>query len=686
MTGFHLKAVMGITLLTLLGCDRRDVDFVRTPTIQVTPSSLVFARVTPGASVDREVRVRNVGTGDLLVSDVALDIPAVPGFTVWYRLDEDATPQVAIDTDGIDRLSYPLRVPPQGALFLTVEYASQGVEVFEGAIELQTNEGERRGTTRIPLSLSEGGPEINVGRTTLDFGRVAAQDIATQEITVTNIGIEPLTIDQILLNGSQDFTPLIDGRDPRRQPGVLEDPDNDGEPGLAPGATMTIVVQYAPLTEGSDRAELAIYSNDPNRLEVIVVLTANGAAVCIDADPGALEFRSSLINRADTRPLTIQSCGGAPLVIDAFYLSEDTDQAFALDVDSLPELPAELPAMIDGPPPGLGIRVEFTPREARVYNGTLIIISNATNEPSRRVSLLGRGVQNVCPQAQSAQDEYTVVPLDVVTLDGSRSIDRDGPNARPVEFEWVIVDSPEGSTSQPYERFFNNQQPANGGEHDDRTTPTAQFFVDLAGTYVLHLRVRDNLGLGSIECDNPAVVVINARPEQALLVQLTWSTPLDPDGTDSLGTDLDLHLLRPTNPGEGWFTAPADCFYENPNPDWGQLDNPADDPSLDIDDTNGSGPESISLDLPENTAVQGAPYLVGVHSYSQVDRQTDFNYGPSIATVRIYIDGELAWDFTENGEPGSREMQGADHFWDVAAIEWPAREITTRNQYFEQRP
>ena len=649
--------------------------------VQLVPETLVFAQIGPDETATRAVQVRNVGAADLLIAEVALDVPDAAGLTVFYRLSDAAAPQRA---DGVDLRSDPLRVPPGGALFLTVEYAAQGAGARQGEIRLETNVAEDGGIVRIPVSLSEAGPATEVAPTTVDFGRVPAGDVATRSVTITNIGQAPLTFNQVLLNGSQDFTPLIDGRDPRRQPELLLDPDGDGARGLAPGATMVVDLRYAPLIEGPDRAELAVFSDDPSRPEVIVLLLANSAGACIATEPGALEFRGSPIDQTDAWPLTIHSCGAVPLVIEQIFLSDDSDAAFELDIDSLPELPAELPAAtVDGPPAGIGMRVAFTPTEARVFNGTLIIQSNAIGEPSKLIDLLGRGVENECPQAVSVQAEYDVVPLDVITLDGSPSIDPDGPDRWPLEYEWLVVSSPDGSTSVPYENFFNNQQPADGGDRDDLVTPTAQLFVDLAGTYVLELRVRDNLGLSSHDCETSATVVINAQPDQAIQAILTWTTPGDPDASDQNGADLDLHLLHPNS--DAWFSAPSDCYFENANPDWGQLENPADDPVLDVDDVSG-GPESIRLDLPESTDQLGAPYLVGVHARSQIDRETGLDLGPSLATLRIYIDGELAWDFTEDGHPGSREMRAAGHFWDAAAIEWPSRRVTTRNQYFEQRP
>jgi hypothetical protein len=55
-----------------------------------------------------------------------------------------------------------------------------------------------------------------------------------------------------------------------------------------------------------------------------------------------------------------------------------------------------------------------------------------------------------------------------------------------VTYEWVITERPEGSISQPGEVIDPNdpQNPVS----DDTTTPTAVFFVDLAGTYTAELR------------------------------------------------------------------------------------------------------------------------------------------------------------------------------------------------------
>ena len=82
---------------------------------------------------------------------------------------------------------------------------------------------------------------------------------------------------------------------------------------------------------------------------------------------------------------------------------------------------------------------------------------------------------------------------------------------------------------------------------------------------------------------------------------------------------------------------------------------------LSIDDTNGAGPENISIDTPENTG--GSYYRVGVHYYSSGDDFFGMDYGPSDATIRVYLLGLLSGEWTQR-------LQRTGNFWEVAGIEW----------------
>jgi len=173
---------------------------------------------------------------------------------------------------------------------------------------------------------------------------------------------------------------------------------------------------------------------------------------------------------------------------------------------------------------------------------------------------------------------------------------------------------------------------------DDPSTPEAVFVPDFSSRFVLELRVTDAAG-----CQDTAQLVINSVMRTDIEVQLTW---------EGAG-DLDLHLRHPS--GEAWSQAPFDCYYGNANPDWGQLENPADNPIL-AEDLAAEGPEIIRLAGAENTEVLGAPYRVGV--------SLGRGEGVVRATVRVFLGGELAAEVVS-------ELSQANPFWDAAEIAWP---------------
>lgn len=99
----------------------------------------------------------------------------------------------------------------------------------------------------------------------------------------------------------------------------------------------------------------------------------------------------------------------------------------------------------------------------------------------------------------------------------------------------------------------------------------------------------------------------------SLAIQLTWNTD----------EDHDLHLIYGDH---AYGNAQWDCHYNNLNPDWGT---PGDlhNPTLDRDDTDGFGPETIHIDEAERNA-----------TYRVVIGNPEGAHGS--ATVRVFYGGE----------------------------------------------
>jgi hypothetical protein len=232
----------------------------------------------------------------------------------------------------------------------------------------------------------------------------------------------------------------------------------------------------------------------------------------------------------------------------------------------------------------------------------------------------------MCPAGISAN------VLDTVTLSASGS----DPDGGTVTYMWTVTSRPTGSTSTPA----------------SPRSATTSFYLDAAGTYTVRFCATDDEGETAC-CD----VTVVSNPPGVLHVEMQW---------DRGWGDIDLHLLNVTaTPSDGWFWT-NDCYFANRSPDWGPVGAAA-NPTLDIDDRDGYGPENITID----TMPASGTYHVGVHSYCQ---SSAGGSGPVNATVRIYCMGALVREITGIG------FSETDDFMTVASVDWPSCTVRVLNR------
>jgi hypothetical protein len=643
-----------LALLVAAGCGEERS--TKTPLFEAQPGAFTFAKLEIGQSEVRRVQVLNRGSGALVIQNPSIEDGSTTGseFSLFVEVDGELQPAPArmeLPGNSDDTITLAVRYVP----------ADEDATVDSGAVLLQTNDPDAR-EVRIPIGSGGQGAEIRVSPRTIDFGEVEAGATGKRDLVITNIGLVELVITRFAVSGSQDFGA---SKDDQALLGDLAEPIV-----VPPGETTTIQATYAPPTLGPDSGELQIFSNDVASPVTTIELNANGAAPCLNVIPESLDFGAGLlvesvnVETPNRLPLTLESCGTTPLRVDRLELVGG-DGVFR---------PLELPDVAEGEPlfllpaasedtfPTQQVQIGFWPTDLRAYGGQLLVHSNASREPFP-VDLFGRGVDNACPIPAVTTDRYDVQPLDIVTLDGTPSAD---PGGRVEDYIWTVVSRPDGSVSQPVERFADPRRPADGGDPDDEATPQAFFFVDLAGRYELELQVRDNLG--QLSCDPNAVarVIIEAVPDKDLHIQLVWSTPDDPDETDMIGTDVDLHL-RHERGRDGWGNDAGiwDCYFRQKSPDWGIEGEVADNPTLDIDDTNGAGPENINLSDPEVgvTYDVGAVYFRAESTFGLPDADRRKEHA-SYVTTRIFVRGELLYEAVD------RELTTVQQLWWVASVEW----------------
>jgi hypothetical protein len=241
------------------------------------------------------------------------------------------------------------------------------------------------------------------------------------------------------------------------------------------------------------------------------------------------------------------------------------------------------------------------------------------------------------PPVAVIEGPATASPLDVVLFDGTASHSEQSPI---VAYAWSVTASPSGSHAEIIPDAANPKQ--------------ALFRIDISGDYEISLKVTDERGM-----DGTDRWRFSAVPWQTVHVELTW---------DRSETDVDLHLVSETD-GGAFHMEPFDCYYENTNPDWGTAGVTVDDPSIDIDDVDGYGPENVSLNEPQ----EGHRYRVSAHYFD------DRGVGSSTVTVRIYLSGLLRYE-------GIHPLERTGSGWDVATIDWPTGGVVGIDQSFHFDP
>lgn len=229
-----------------------------------------------------------------------------------------------------------------------------------------------------------------------------------------------------------------------------------------------------------------------------------------------------------------------------------------------------------------GNRATMIPRR----RGTYLINYTATDDDNLSSSCVIEVIGLPTPPTLTCPSEVTGAPLSPITIEASAVDDGDI-----IRWDWQLSGLPGGSNAAP---------PSTG-------SPSSVFTPDVAGRYEVTVTVTDDDGMQD-QCAIPVLAV----SDQGLRIEVSWDT----------ATDMDTHLLRPS--ATEW-QGDGDCYYANCNPglEWG-TPGVDDNPRLDIDDTDGFGPENINIDVPEDGV-----FRAGILAFR----------GRANVTMRIYCGG-----------------------------------------------
>lgn len=262
------------------------------PEIDVTPTSVVFGAIDLATESDRvEIVVENVGSADLLISNIGLAAVTPPPNNEQFRLHD------------LPDFAEPVVIEPEGIFRFGVSYFPQ-VEGSHATSIVINNNDESESILTIPLSGRVRQPCIQVLPGSLDFGIVALDiESAPANLQIANCGDLELTVSSI----------DIDDADFEWEPA---DPAMGREDVVIPPlGAMPIRVKYTNRGLGEGELKTAALTVNNSTLEtpqIIVPLrvVGGGAPICdLRILPRRMDFGLVARGRNVTRELNLVNTG-----------------------------------------------------------------------------------------------------------------------------------------------------------------------------------------------------------------------------------------------------------------------------------------------------------------------------------------------------------------------------------------
>ncbi len=625
--------VSGLLLaLAAAACDCGGTGFVAVKAgLSVNPEAVDFGKTALGSVAEQWVDLQNTGAAPLDILSIRITTSAKAA---------DGTDEIGIaklmatDCQGKPRDAQQLTIDGNGCARFAVRYRPIEMRAVNAVVTVDSSDGERpsveipiRGegvasAIRVCVLTADGteepgactaftnpDPAVSTKLPELAFGAVPVGDTATRKVRIHNDGEAALSVTSATVQGDfvQYFT--IDGAPFSATIGAKQSAD------------ATVSFKPTGQLDGPAPGKFVIVSADQAHpsIELPIVAESQGPRLCVTPADG-LDFGSVPMNTTRSLSLNFKNCGFVPYNLTTLAFFEDNQVApvnFAIGARAIPAMPKAM-----APGDEFDIDVNFTPQSVSKLTGYFSVVTDFSRS---KIVVKGEGVANcgggtrpvAVIKVKKGTTDITanpnVEPLDTVTFDATGSTPRTG-----ARYKWRLVSQPQNGT----QNIVPRANPA-----------LANLFAELNGDYVVELVVADQYN-----CDSaPVQAKVSVASTGKVHVQLTWA--------ENYG-DVDLHFLGPN----GTFgSATSDCHYSNCKKadlytiDWGRNNttsgdgNPANDPTLDIDELWGNGPENVTHDLPFD-----GTYAVNVHYYCS--RQlSGFSYGnslgPARATLRVYVNG-----------------------------------------------
>jgi hypothetical protein len=309
-----------------------------TYTMSLTPASVSFGNLNVGSTASQTVQLSNTGNSSMTVSQVAASGSGI----------------------SVSGLAAPVTIAPSQSVPLTVKFAPPSGGAVAGSLTVTNSEGINAVAAVTGTGVQAG---ISVTPTSASFGSVVTGNTNSQTVQLKNNGTASLTVSQVAATGSGFSVsgvavPLT----------------------LAPGASSTFNVQYAPTAAGAVNGSVTIVSNAPNSPSTVSLNgTGTAATYTLSVKPGSLSFGSVNDGSTASQSFSVTNTGNSNVSISGMSA---TGAGFSIAGGG--------GAVTLSPNQSTSVSVQFAPTVAGSAQGSVTIASNGTGAGA--VALSGTGV------------------------------------------------------------------------------------------------------------------------------------------------------------------------------------------------------------------------------------------------------------------------------------------------------
>ncbi|MNR71349.1 IPT/TIG domain protein [compost metagenome] len=307
-------------------------------------STVDFGMVTvPATGVLQPVTVANIGATPVAIRGVTISGQGASAFA--------ATNQC------------PTQLAPYSSCTVQLTFTPAELVAYAASLNIASSDEASSRT----VALAGRGTDASLGLvatpTSVDFGNSSLNTPVTRQVTLTNQGKTPATVQMTYATNSENFT-VVSGCNQ-----VLDE-----------NASCSLGVQYLAQTAGRADGELLVTTREGQTLKV--ALTGQVPAGAIGLSATNLIFGTAGIGQTtDAKTVSISNTGTAPLELRDVRLDSTTDFVLANNGCA-----SSLPA--GG---SCSVSVSFAPSASGARMANLVVASNDPNTPTAAVRLYGTG-------------------------------------------------------------------------------------------------------------------------------------------------------------------------------------------------------------------------------------------------------------------------------------------------------